>query len=252
MGRLEGKVCLITGASSGVGAETAAVFAKEGAKVAIVARRGQELQVVADDVAAEGGEVFIVAGDISKNADEIVAKTLEKYGKIDVLINAAGVLESSLKAIDSYSDDDLDRVLDINTKGTMAMTRAVASHMAETGRGSIVTVASSSGVMGNGGAAYVASKAALIGLNRHTALRFAGTNVRSNVICPGTIVTPMTKNMNPDNVDMAIYGQIMKHNDLQIRFSRTKDVANILLFFASDESRSITGECIVSDFGVSL
>ena len=252
MDRLKEKVCLITGGNSGVGEKTAALFAKEGAKVVITARREQALQEVAAAITAEGGEIFPVVGDIAKDAENIVAKTLEKYGQIDVLINNAGVLDSGLKAIDNYSDEDLELVLDTNTKGTMAITRAVATQMAKTNHGSIVTVASVAGAMGNGGAAYVASKAALIGLSRHTALRFAGTNVRSNAICPGTIVTPMVADMNPENLDMAIFGQMMKHNDLKVQPSMPEDVANILLFFASDDSRSITGQTIICDFGSTL
>ena len=146
----------------------------------------------------------------------------------------------------------MNRVIDINTKGTMCMTREVAIEMAKTGYGSIVNVASVAGVMGCGGAAYVASKAAIIGLTRHTAMRFAGTNVRCNSLCPGTIVTPMVAGMNPANMDMNIFGQMMKHNDLKVQPCFPEDVANMLVFFASDESRAITGQSIVTDFGSTL
>ena len=100
--------------------------------------------------------------------------------------------------------------------------------------------------------ADVASKAAILGLTRHTALRFVGTNVRCNAICPGTIVTPMVAGMNPANMDMNIFGQMMKHNDLKVQPCFPEDVANMLLFFASDESRAITGQAIVTDFGSTL
>ena len=193
MNRLEGKVAIITGGNSGVGAATAQKFAAEGAKVVITARREAQLEEVAAKIREAGGEVLPIVSDISKveDAERVVALTLEKFGKVDVLINNAGVLDNGLKAIDSFTDDDMNRVIDINTKGTMCMTREVAKEMAKTGYGSIVNVASVAGVMGCGGAAYVASKAAIIGLTRHTALRFTGTNVRCNAICPGTIVTPM-------------------------------------------------------------
>jgi NAD(P)-dependent dehydrogenase (short-subunit alcohol dehydrogenase family) len=106
--------------------------------------------------------------------------------------------------------------------------------------------------MGCGGAAYVASKAAVIGITRHTALRFAGTGVRCNAICPGTIVTPMVAGMSPANMDMNIFGQMMKHNDLKVQPCMPEDVANMLLFLASDESRAITGQTLVTDFGSTL
>ena len=254
MGRLEGKVAIVTGGNSGVGAATAKKFAAEGAKVVITARRAAQLEEVAAELRNAGGEVLPVVSDISKleDAKRVVAETLEKYGKIDVLINNAGVLDSGLKAIDSFTDDDMNRVIDINTKGTMTMMREVTAEMAKTGYGSIVNVASVAGVMGCGGAAYVASKAAVIGITRHTALRFAGTGVRCNALCPGTIVTPMVAGMSPANMDMNIFGQMMKHNDLKVQPCMPEDVANMLLFLASDESRAITGQTLVTDFGSTL
>ena len=254
MNRLEGKVAIITGGNSGVGAATAQKFAAEGAKVVITARRQAQLEEVAAKIREVGGEVLPIVSDISKAEDAkmVVAKTLEAFGKVDILINNAGVLDNGLKAIDSFTDDDMNKVIDINTKGTMCMTREVAVEMAKANYGSIVNVASVAGVMGCGGAAYVASKAAIVGLTRHTALRFAGTGVRCNSICPGTIVTPMVAGMNPANMDMNIFGQMMKHNDLKVAPCMPEDVANMLLFFASDESRAITGQSIVTDFGSTL
>ena len=254
MNRLEGKVAIITGGNSGVGAATAEKFVKEGAKVVITARREAQLEEVATKIRELGGEVLPICSDISKPEDavRVVAETMAKFGKIDILVNNAGVLDSGLKAIDSVTDEDMDRVIDINTKGTMCMTREVSKEMAKTGYGSIVNVASVAGVMGCGGAAYVASKAAIIGLTRHTALRFAGTNIRCNSLCPGTIVTPMVAGMSAANMDMNIFGQMMKHNDLKVQPCFPDDVANMLVFFASDESRAITGQSIVTDFGSTL
>jgi len=254
MNRLEGKVAIVTGANSGVGAATAIKFASEGSKVVITARREALLLEVAEKIRAAGGEVLPIVSDISKTEDAkmVAAKTVEAFGKIDVLINNAGVLDNGLKAIDKFDDADLEKVLNINTKGTMSMIREVSAQMAKTGYGSIVNVASVAGVMGCGGAAYVASKAAVIGVTRHTALRFAGTNIRCNAICPGTIVTPMVAGMAPENMDMDIFGQMMKHNDLKVQPCMPDDVANMLLFFASDESRAITGQTIVTDFGSTL
>lgn len=254
MGRLQDKVVIITGGNSGVGAATAVLFAKEGAKVVISARRQPQLEEVAAKVREAGGEVLPVVCDISKpeDADHLITKTVETYGKVDVLINSAGVLEEGLKPIDKVVDADMDRVIDINTKGTMYCMRAASNKMLEAGGGSIVNVASVAGVMGCGGAAYVASKAAVIGITKHAALRFAGTGVRCNAVCPGTIVTPMVAGMNPANMDADMFGQMGKHSDLKIQPCMPEDVANILLFLATDESRAITGQAIVSDFGSSL
>ena len=209
---------------------------------------------MAEKIRQAGGEVLPVVCDISKHedADHLVEKTIETYGKVDILINSAGVLEEGLKPIDRVEDADMDRIIDINTKGTMYCMRAASAKMAEAGAGSIVNVASAAGVIGCGGAAYVASKATIIGITRHTALRFAGTGVRCNAICPGTIVTPMVAGMNPANMDADMFGQMAKHGDLKVPPCMPEDVANILLFLASDESRAITGQAIVSDFGSTL
>lgn len=254
MGRLEGKVAVITGGNSGVGAATAKLFAREGAKVVISARREAQLEAVAAEIREAGGEVLPVVTDISKaeDADNLIAKTMEAYGKIDVLVNNAGILEAGLKPIDRVENDDMDRVIGINQKGTMYCMRAASAEMAKTGYGSIVNVASIAGVMGCGGAAYVSSKAAIVGVTRHTALRFAGTNIRCNAVCPGTIVTPMVADSNPANLDPDMFGQMAKHGDLRVQPCMPEDVANILLFLASDESRAITGQAICTDFGSTL
>ena len=123
MGRLDGKVAIITGSNSGVGAATAKLFAKEGAKVVISARRLPQLEEVAAEIRAEGGEVLIVQTDVSKveDAENLVAKTVEAFGKVDVLVNNAGVLEAGLKPIDVVDDNDIDWVFGINTKGTIKL-----------------------------------------------------------------------------------------------------------------------------------
>ncbi len=254
MGRLEGKVAVITGGNSGVGAATAIKFASEGAKVVISARRTAPLEEVAAKIREIGGEVLAVATDIGKveDADNLIAKAVEAFGKIDILVNNAGVLDSGLKPIDRVLDEDIDRVIDTNAKGTMYCTRAASKAMLETGGGSIVNVASVAGVMGCGGAAYVASKAAIIGVTRHAAMRFAGKGIRVNAICPGSIATPMTADMRPDNMDPDMFGAMCAHSDMRVGICMPDDVANILLFFASDESRAITGQAIVTDFGSNL
>ncbi len=253
MGRLEGKVVIVTGGNSGVGEATAIKLAKEGAKVVISARREAQLIAVADKIKAEGGEVTIAVCDISKpeDAKKVVEIAVSTYGKLDAMVNNAGVLEAGLKPIDRVLDEDMDRIIDINEKGTMYCIREATNAMKEKG-GSIVNVASVAGVMGCGGAAYVASKAAIVGITRHTALRFAGQGIRCNAVCPGSIVTPMTMNGKAEDMDPDMMMQMYKHNDLKIRPCFADDVANIIVFLASDESAAITGQAIVSDFGASL
>lgn len=253
MGRLDGKVAIITGSNSGVGAAAAKLFAKEGAKVVLSARRLPQLEEVAEQIRAEGGEVLVVPTDVSKaeDAQNLVDKTVEAFGRVDILVNNAGVLESGLKPVDCYEDEDLEWVLDINTKGTLHCTRAAVKEMMKNNYGSIINLDSVAGQFGTGGAAYVTSKAAVIGLTKHTALRFAGTGIRCNSINPSTIATPMAK-IDPATLNQDMFGQMRKHMNLSVPICMPEDVANILLFLASDESRAITGQIIVSDFGATL
>lgn len=254
MGRLDGKVAIITGGNSGVGAATAQLFAKEGAKVVITARRVPQLEEVAAKIREEGGEVLTVPCDVSnvEAVEAMVAKVVETYGKIDVLVNNAGVLEAGLKPIDCCTDEDLEWVLGINTKGCLYCTRAVVNEMMKNNYGSIINLDSVAGAFGTGGASYVTSKAAVIGLTKHTAMRFTGTGIRCNSVNPSTIITPMTMTTDPKSLNPAMMGQMNKHMNLSVQPCMPIDVANILLFLASDESRAITGQVIVSDFGATL
>jgi len=203
-------------------------------------------------IVAAGGEVLTVPTDIAKDEDckALMKAAMDKYGRIDILINNAGVLDTGLKAIDKYLDEDAEKVLAINEVGTMQCIRAALSYM-ETGA-SIVNVASVAGYNGGGGAVYVASKAAIIGITKHTAMLLANKYIRCNAVCPGNIVTPMTSGLNPAALDMGMMGAMSKHGDLSLKSCQAEDVANILLFLASDESKALTGQVLVSDFGVNL
>ena len=254
MGRLDGKVCIITGSNSGVGAAAAELFAKEGAKVVITARRQDKLDEEANKIRSMGGTVLAVKCDVSKEEEVIalVKKVVEEFGTVDVLLNNAGVLEAGLKPIDRCLAEDVDRVFSINTKGTIFCSRECAKIMAEKGTGSIINLDSVAGQFGCGGAAYVTSKSAVIGLTKHTALRFAGKGIRCNSVCPSTIVTPMTMTTDPKTLDVDMMTQMSKHADLRVQPCMPDDVAKVCLFLASDDSRPITGQVIVCDYGSTL
>lgn len=252
MGKLQGKTAIITGGNSGVGAATALLFAKEGANVVISARRKTALDEVADQIRNVGGTVLAVSCDISKDEDckHLADAAIETFGKIDILVNNAGVLDTGLAPVDKYLDEEAQKLVSINQIGTMQCMRAIIPHL--TAGASIVNVASVAGYNGGGGAAYVSTKAALIGLTKHTALLLADQYIRCNAICPGTIVTPMTKNMKPEELDRRMMGAMSRHADLKLRPCMAEDVANVIAFFASDESKALTGQVVVSDFGASL
>ncbi len=252
MNRLEGKVAVVTGANSGVGASIAKLFAAEGATVVMAARRKEALENVASEIEQAGGKALIQVCDISKPDDPeaLMEAAIQAFGKIDILVNNAGVLEVGLKPIDRFSDEDLDRIVETNQKGTMRCMRAATKRMSA--GASVVNIASVAGEKGCGGAAYVASKAAVIGVTKHAALRFQAEGIRCNAVCPGNIVTPMTKGTNPADLDPDMIGAMMTHSNMKSPFCQPEDVANIVLFLASDESRAVTGQIIASDFGSML
>ena len=252
MNRLTGKVAVITGGNSGVGAAAAKLFAAEGAKVVISARRAAALDEVAGEIKAAGGAALAVPADISKPEDvkRLIQKTVETFGKLDILVNNAGILDKNLNAIDRVDYEDLDRVLAINEKGTVYCLREALTVLQE--GASIVNIASVAGVNGGGGAAYVASKAALIGVTKHTAMRFAKQKIRCNAVCPGSIITPMTTSIDRAAMDMSMMDAMRAHSDLSVQPCQPEDVANVALFLASDESRALTGQILVPDFGANL
>ena len=252
MYNLKGKTAIITNKNSKINTTTTMLFAKSGANVVISARRQAALDEVAEKIKAEGGNVLTVPTDISKDEDckSLMKAAVDTFGGIDILVNNAGVLDTGLAPIDKFDDAEIQKIISINQVGTMQCIRAALEYMQE--GASIVNVASVAGVNGGGGAAYVSSKAAIIGITKHTALLLADKYIRCNAICPGTIVTPMTMNMKPEKLDMRMMGAMSKHADLKVKPCMAEDVANIIEFFASDNSRALTGQIIVSDFGASL
>ncbi|MCI9053433.1 MAG: SDR family oxidoreductase [Lachnospiraceae bacterium] len=254
MGRLENKVAIITGGNSGIGACAAKLFAKEGAKVVISARRTAQLEEIADEIKKAGGEVLAVSCDISdsEQCKTVVEKAIAQFGTVDILVNNAGIVDNDIKAIEKISDETIDSLININTKGTLYMAREASKIFMEKKSGCIVNVASVAGYYGCGGAAYATSKAAMIGLTKNIAMRGASIGVRCNALCPGTVVTPMTANMKRENLDPDMMGSMAKHADLSLPPCMPEEVANAILFLASDESSAVTGQIIVIDHGADL
>lgn len=253
MNRLEGKVAVVTGANSGVGAAIAKLFAAEGATVVMTARREAALEEVSAQIEEAGGKTFVMATDISKPDDpeRLMAAVEEKYGKIDVLVNNAGILESGLKPVDRFTDEDLDRIIDTNQKGTMRCMRAATKRMKA--GASIVNIASVAGEKGCGGAVYVSTKAAVIGVTKHTALRFQAEGIRCNAICPGGVETEIGGSMmSGSGINQFGMGRAMAGLDKEIRTGKPEELAAAVLFVASDEASFMTGACVKVDGGVSV
>ncbi len=251
MGRLDGKVALITGAGTGIGAAAARIFAREGAKVAINGRRLAPLEQVAAAVKAAEGEALVVQGDASNEADvaRIVGRTVEAFGPITVLFNNAAIGDEE-SVTHEITPEEWDRTIGINLRGVFLMSRAVIPHMLAAGGGSIINNSSRNALQALvHSAAYSTSKAGLNGLTRVMALEYAQKNIRVNAICPGLVITEMTK----EDVKPYLSGEKpITDRAPSGRLGQPEDIAYAALFLASDESTWVTGVSLPVDGGRSI
>ena len=252
MGRLGGKVAVVTGASSGIGEGTAELFAKEGATVVLTARRADKLDALVQKIEKEGGRALAVPGDVRKLEDvkNVVAQAMAAFGKIDILVNNAGMLDRHMPTIRT-SDELWNDVIATDLTGVFYYCREVLPHMVEAGVGSIVNVASIGGIYMSAGVPYSAAKAGVNGLTRNIALQYAGTGIRCNSVNPGP--TPTEANT-PEKLAAfdKEFMEICSKHQFWAGESEIIDQAYAILYFASDEARYVTGQWLVVDRGMNL
>jgi 3-oxoacyl-[acyl-carrier protein] reductase len=244
--RLTGKVALVTGAGSGIGKASAERFAAEGARVVVVDVKGAE--ATAATIEAAGGEALALATDVADEAAvaAMAEAALERFGRVDVLMNNAGVLDEFEPAAET-STETWNRTLGVNVFGQFFTSRALLPQMVERGDGAIINVASTAGLNGgNGGAAYTTSKHAVIGFTRQLCFDYARKGIRCNVICPGAVETGMTKEIfaSPDAAVM----EAVESAPIG-RWAQPEELANAALFLASDEASFVNGAVYVVDGG---
>ena len=249
--RLKEKVCVVTGASSGIGLAIARRYAEEGASVVMGDINTERLEAAVAAITAEGGEAIGVAGDISKreDAEALVQAAIERYGRVDALCNNAGIMDY-MAGLGEVGDEIWRKVFAVNVDGPMYTGRLAVQKMLEQGGGSIINVASTAGIHGGAaGAAYTASKHALVGLTKNTAWMYAKRGIRCNVICPGATKTNIAESMPRERLDPVGAQRAGEFAALTPAYLDPTDIAGLALFFASDESRMINGAIVPADGG---
>lgn len=254
MSEMNGRVALVTGASSGIGRATAVAFAAKGAMVVAAARRQEELASLVREIAARGGKASAVTTDVSVSEDveRMVAHAMETFGRLDYAVNNAGV-EGRLAGIMDLDEADWDTVLDINLKGMFLCLKHEAATMLKSGHGgAIVNVGSVNSFLGfPGGAAYVTSKHGLIGLTTSVSAELAMQGIRVNAVCPGIIDTPMHHRLR-GLIGDEIYDSVVLPGVHLRRAGRAEEIAHSIVFLCSDEASYITGTTLTPDGGFTL
>jgi NAD(P)-dependent dehydrogenase (short-subunit alcohol dehydrogenase family) len=254
MSEMNGKVALVTGASSGIGRETAKALSARGCRVVLGARREDQLAALAEELEAQGGEASWVQTDVAvaRDVERLVDHAVETFGRLDFAVNNAGV-EGEFAGIADLSEEEFDRVLGINLKGVFLCMKHESRAMLAAGNGgAIVNVGSINSFVGfPGGAAYATSKHALVGLTSSVSAELAPQGVRVNLVCPGIIDTPMHQRARGLLGD-EIYDQLIGTRIHLRRAGQPEEIARSIVFLCSDDASYVTGATLAPDGGFLL
>jgi len=252
-GRLQGRVAIVTGGSRGIGRATALVLARQGAKV-VVSYRFDEAKAkeVVEEIRRMAGVAVSYQGNVGERAaaERMVSRSLDEFGQVDILVNNAGILEGEGSLL-KFDEQELDRMIEVNVKGVLNCTRAVAPHMIERRYGKIVNIASVAGLGTSilpGNLLYASTKAAVVVLTKRIALELGQYGITVNAVAPGFIRTEMTMGSRSE-AEQRERTQYYETRSMLGRIGEPEDIANAVLFLASDESRFMTGQVVTVDGG---
>lgn len=248
--RLKDKVAIITGAGKGIGWGIAKIFSKEGAKVVVVDWDEEAGEKTAEEIRQSGGDAIFVNCDVSneEQVKAMVRATIDKYGRIDVLVNNAGI--GVYKSVLEATSDDWDRCLAVNLKGVFLCSKYAIPHMQAAGKGAIVNISSvHSHATVNGVAPYAASKGGITALTRNMAIDY-GPTIRVNAIAPGWVLTPLIQSIFDGYDDPAEQQRLVEGRQVMKRIGRPEDIGYAAAFLASDEASFITGTQLFVDGGL--
>jgi meso-butanediol dehydrogenase/(S,S)-butanediol dehydrogenase/diacetyl reductase len=247
--RLENKIAIITGGGDGLGQASAVLFAKEGASVVVADMDPARGMKTVDMIKNQNGEAMFVEVDISKedSVKNMVEKVVDAYGRIDILVNSAGIFIEA--TVLNTSVEDWDKIMAVNLRGIFLGCKYVIPEMIKAGKGSIVNIGSEAGITGwENATAYAASKGGVVNMTRCLALDFAKHNIRANCVCPGTTETPMLKKALEIAPDPKKARRFFESRPL-LRLGRPEEIAAGILYLASDESLYATGAILSIDGG---
>jgi NAD(P)-dependent dehydrogenase (short-subunit alcohol dehydrogenase family) len=251
MTEMSGKVALITGASSGIGHACAIAFAKAGAKTVLAARRSEALSLVAQEIRDLGAETTVIRTDVSQAGDveRMVAHCIDSFGRLDYAVNNAGI-EGEFAPVSDLPDEEWERVIDVNLKGTFFCLKHESRAMLATGNGgAIVNIGSVNSFLGFAmGTAYATSKHGLIGMTSSASAELAPQGIRVNIVCPGIVVTEMHQRLR-DLVGDELYDEGVLPSVHLRRAGAAEEIAEAVLFLCSDKASYITGTTLTPDGG---